>query len=317
LSEIKGTFIISLDCEGKWGMADQIGPFHNRFITHDRLIDAYQTLIRLFDRYNVPATFAFVMAFILDEARRRHFRHYFCDDVVDGQNWLRHYRNAEAAGNLDGWFCPEALNIVRRSGRHEIAAHGFSHVPLAEGITSRLVAAREMRACLAVAENLEVAVTTFVYPRNQIGHVDLLAESGFRGFREAPLKPRWLTGKAASLISELDVFSKAEKPLPSHRSGIARIPGGQMVNWQHGLRRAIPGPISTCKWASIVADAAKNGKVAHLWLHPHNILTAPKTLDRVEAVLKQVAYWRAKQMIEVVTQAQFIDAQTECRPDRI
>ena len=30
---MNGRFIISLDCEGKWGMADKLQPYHHRLLT--------------------------------------------------------------------------------------------------------------------------------------------------------------------------------------------------------------------------------------------------------------------------------------------
>lgn len=306
-----GKFIISLDCEGKWGMADKITPFHNNYITTDNLAKAYRVICDRFDWYSVSATFAFVMAFILDDKGRSNFNDHFCDDLVDGQNWLACFRAAEAAGNLDGWFCPEALDIVRDRGRHEVAAHGFSHLPLSNHLTTRDVVDRELNSCHQVATHLGLKLETFVYPRNDIGHVDALAAAGFQGYRAAPQRVLGVPNRLSSLILETNIFGKAEARIEVHSSGISVIPGGYMVNWQHGPRKIVPGWASSLRWGSILADAANNGKVAHLWLHPHNILTAPDTLERLDDILKEAVYWRDKGKIEIVTQSEFVRAQTQ------
>ena len=57
------TFILSLDCEGKWGVADLLGSDHARQLTDDRLRKAYAEIVALLDEHQVPATFAFVGAF--------------------------------------------------------------------------------------------------------------------------------------------------------------------------------------------------------------------------------------------------------------
>jgi hypothetical protein len=41
-----GTFIISLDCEGKWGIADRDRRIESGVITRSALIRAYESLLR-------------------------------------------------------------------------------------------------------------------------------------------------------------------------------------------------------------------------------------------------------------------------------
>ncbi len=308
LSDKPGKFIISLDCEGKWGMADKITPFHDRYITKDSLTFAYQTLCERFNWYDISATFAFVMGFVLNDEERKGFAEYFCDDLVEGRNWLTCFRAAEKSGNLDGWFCPEALEIVKAKGRHEIAAHGFSHVPLSDRLTTRDVVDRELKACHQVAKYLGLELETFVYPRNDIGHVDALAAAGFQGYRAAPSKVIGVPNKLSSLLMEANIFGRAESEIENHPSGISIIPGGYMVNWQHGPRKIIPAWTSSLRWGSILSDAANNGRTAHLWLHPHNILTAPETLDRLDDIFREAVYWRDKGKIEILTQSQFVNS---------
>ena len=60
-----GTFIISLDCEGKWGIADRDNRIESGFITRSALIRAYESLLRVLSVYEASATFAFVMALTL------------------------------------------------------------------------------------------------------------------------------------------------------------------------------------------------------------------------------------------------------------
>ncbi len=290
-------------------MADCISPMDNKYITREGLIYAYEKLCQLFDWHTMPATFAFVMGFILDEDGRRQFRDFFCDDIIEGENWLRNFRTCQSRGDLDGWFCPEALDIVKRYNIHEIAAHGFSHVPLSEHTTSRAIVERELTACTKVANHFDLDLKTFVYPRNAIGHTAALSDAGFAGYREAPRRSFPLVPKKfASLLTEVNPRSKAETYQTNPSDDISRIPGGEMINWQHGARKAIPTMASKVHWGSILADAAKNGKVAHLWLHPHNILTAPATFDLLSDILREVSYWRSENMLEVVTQAQLIGA---------
>ena len=58
-------FILSLDCEGKWGVADHLTPANHAQLTDAKLREAYRSILDLLDRYAIPATFAYVGCFSL------------------------------------------------------------------------------------------------------------------------------------------------------------------------------------------------------------------------------------------------------------
>ncbi len=293
-------------------MADRIGPHHDRYFTQSALADAYRRITGLFARYEVPATFAFVLAFTLTEAERVTLAERLVDVTIDGRNWLRHFRTAEAAGRTDGWFCPDALEMVRDDPHHEIACHGFCHAPLAEGSIAREDAVREIESCRIAAAIKRIDPQTFIYPRNQIGHLAELASAGFAGYRTRPPEHgSGLTGRARSLIAEFDLSTRSQPPEP-RREGMVAIPSGYFLNWQRGLRRAVPRAISRLRWKAILADAARTGNVAHIWLHPHNIIDGPGTLERLEDVVAEAARLRDAGRLQIVTQDQYCRAIPLC-----
>jgi len=299
------TFILSLDCEGKWGMADHITPYHDHHLTADKLRGAYLALTALFARYEVPATFAFVMAFILSGAEQEVVDDLFPDHPA-GRAWLASFRSAQARGDLGGWTLPEALDIVRDDGRNEIASHGFSHLPLDED-TPRDLAEREFAACDRVARMRGLALDTLVFPRNQVGHVDLLAEHGVLGYRERLARGHDKIRKAAALASELNVFERPQPDAVPSRDRAMAIPSGHFFNWRVGARRMVPRWTTAMRWRAML-EAAGTGDVVHLWLHPHNIITGPETLPLLERVLRDVARLRDAGRLEIATQATYCRA---------
>ena len=60
-----GIFILSLDCEGKWGIADQLNESHREFLSDARLRVAYASVVALLDQFGLSATFAFTSLFTL------------------------------------------------------------------------------------------------------------------------------------------------------------------------------------------------------------------------------------------------------------
>ena len=292
-------FIISLDCEGKWGMADSLKPYHEEYLTDAALTRAYERLVGLFGRYEVPASFAFVMAFVLTPEEREHFEAELFGDERD--HWLAPYRREIAAGKAQGWHVPAALEIVQAASIHEIACHSFCHRPLGDHSISAAGADAELSTAIAAARLKNVSLETFVFPRNEVGHLAELQANGFIGYRERLRRPAGGFGRALSLAEEMNVWAPAQRQSPL-AEGIVPIPPGRFLNWRFGARSWVPTAVTAARWRHQLRDAAGNGGVVHLWLHPHNLITAPDTETVLETVLRNVAEMRDADQISVVTQ---------------
>lgn len=297
---MSGRFIVSLDCEGKWGMADSLQVYHHRLLTDEALAAVYSDIVGLFARHDVPATFAFVMAFTLSTDERRHFSD-ILDDDGRADPWLRHYWEALRQGHGGGWFQPKALETVRADGRHEIACHSFCHRDLADHAVSDAGAEAELDAAAAAARLKGVAPRTFVFPRNSVGHLPALKRAGYLGYRKA----RRRTGRLRTLAAELDLWPRPEAPAGAGRDGLVAIPAGYFLNWRFGPRRLVPRAVTVRRWKNLLDGAAATGGVAHLWFHPHNFITAPSTRATLDAILAHAARLRAAGRIEIVTQERY------------
>ncbi|MEM7782798.1 MAG: hypothetical protein AAF623_05550 [Planctomycetota bacterium] len=298
-----GKFIVSLDCEGMWGMADQ--PHQSRqFVTQKNLADVYQKLIDLFAEYEIPATFAFVGMFVLNEKERQYFEPKLGALPYRGQDWLTNFKKARAEEKLDGWFFAEALDMVNSTKVHEIGTHGFTHIPFDGPDTPKSLYEQELSLVSELGKMKQVSFNTIVFPRNRLGHLDLMDQFGVKGYREL-LKSG---GPALRLLRELNVFEKSQTPQDSSDSPV-RIPSGYFLNWRHGGRKRIPQAVTIARWNSILGDAAKKSGVAHLWTHPHNFISAPSTFSVLEQIIKKVAQLRDSQALQVQTQQDYVAAQ--------
>ena len=295
-------FIVSLDCEGKWGMADHLQPYHHELLTDEAIAAAYQQLVAIFGRYEIPATFAFVMAFTFTAEEREGFRDELLGDEDDA--WLRPYREAVAGGYVGGWHQPAALEIVQAAGVHEIACHSFCHRPLGDGSISAAGAERELDCALAVAGLKRLDFETFVFPRNEIGHLDALRSHGFIGYRQRLRRPTGRVGRALSLAEEFNVWTASQRPVPA-ADGLVPIPSGRFLNWRFGLRAKVPPQATVARWRHQLRSAAQTSGVVHLWLHPHNLITGPGTAALLEQVLVEAATMRDRGGIRVVTQRDY------------
>jgi peptidoglycan/xylan/chitin deacetylase (PgdA/CDA1 family) len=297
-----GTFIISLDCEGKWGMADTLQPVHQQ-LTDDSLARAYDQLVTLFGRYDVPATFAYVMAFTLTPEERRGFAHILEPRPDHEDRWVAHHWSDLRAGRDQGWFQPHALDVVKADGRHEIACHGFSHRSLADQAASPEAAEADLAAAIAAARMKGVRLSTLVFPRNEVGNLDVVRKLGFLGYRDRLRRSGGSAWPLLRLAEEFNVWPALQHGRPPRaEDGLVRIPAGYFFNWRHGARRYVPAGVTIRRWDSLLTRSARHGSVAHLWLHPHNLITAPSTAETLEAVVARAARLRDEGKLRIETQ---------------
>lgn len=297
-------FIISFDCEGKWGMADKISQYHQPFFTTKNLVAVYQKLLLLLEQYNIKATFAYVGAFSLSFNEYQTYRHELKEVLINGTPWLDIFNKEIAAGNTEGWFAPECYNMVRDTNFHEIGSHGFTHLPLDEASISLDDFKHEMYLLNKYAAYRNDPNLTFIYPRNRIGYPQHLASSGFIGYRDV-LPTRWC-GRLRpifSLINELNLFTKADRVIPSTTPVI--IPPGRFLNWRSGTRKKIPIGITVKRWENMLEDAIKNDGILHLWSHPHNFITGDNMFTLLEEILKMVAQAQKRGEIRSTTQRDY------------
>ena len=289
------TVILSLDCEGKWGMADQLEPYHHRLLTSARLADAYRQLLGMLERFEIPATFAFVMAFTLAPDERRQFA--VLDRSRAGSDpWLDHYWRCLEAGLDEGWHEPEILELVRDSGRHEIASHGFCHRPLGDQSIGEAGAVEELAHAAMAAQLKGVALKTLVFPRNEVGNLAAVRAAGYLGFRERLRRPSGPIGRIAALLEEFAVGAGPQQPTVAV-DGLVPIPAGHFFNWRFGLRRLVPSAVTVARWRGQLRRCARDGGVVHLWLHPHNLITGPATAPVLAAVLGEIARLRDRGLV--------------------
>lgn len=282
-----GYFTLSLDCEGKWGVADLLGDFHHRTLGDARLHEAYSAITSLLEEKGMAATFAFTELFLRS---RDELLSLPVDELVHTLPYARSAFDDLRSGSGEGWAAPWALEMV--GNRHEIACHGVTHTPWTD------MSRDQARYELSIVPRPRGG--TFIYPRNAVAHLDVLEEAGFAGYRLAP--PR--TSRVRSLAREANLLTPAE-PLPAP-AGLQPIPAGHFINWVSGLRRLVPPALTRLRARKILERAARSGGVAHFWTHPENIASAPGTLANLRAVLEEAAELRRQGRIEVMTQIELV-----------
>ena len=291
-----GRLILSLDCEGKWGVADHLGSAAHRALGDASLRQAYSAVVALLDEFDVPATFAFVGLFGESPSSFRRLRPVIEQLAARAKGYLRPALADMDHGSKEGWHGDWAVEAVGSArAQHEIAFHGISHVPW-DQMNDTFVADE-----MALYRELEGPVgrsLTMVFPRNRVAHAGLLPSIGIEGFRLAAKR----RSRLRSLAAEFNIFERCERdPIGSDLSPVP-IPAGYFVNRQYGLRRLVPRAVSERRFANILSDAEATGGVCHFWLHPENIASAPATLDLLRGMIRQAACARDAGRCVVQTQ---------------
>jgi hypothetical protein len=274
-----GTLLISLDCEGKWGMADDPSMLGTHRITDESLRWAYSQLFTMLEENELRATFAVVGLFVAGpEATQAHIREMSSNAVC--REWLTIPMQALESKATHGWFYEELPELILRSGTHQVASHGYSHLPFTSAGFTDEMAHHELAEMQSLSRRNSWGVTSMVFPRNQVAFTHLLSGYGIEKFRPS-VDDDGIASRVGSLLKEFDVHAEAE----SFTDG-QTVPAGRFINWRSGARLVVPPSVTKLRWKRILRNAVSTGRCAHLWFHPHNLITGRSQLALVGDILK-------------------------------
>jgi peptidoglycan/xylan/chitin deacetylase (PgdA/CDA1 family) len=254
-----GTFCISFDTEILWGRHDL--PFDSFVHKSDKERVIISSLLKLLSKYNISATWAVVGHLFLDQCDGNH-----SEIVRPTYKHITDWFAADPGTNIKQnphWYGKDIVNMINKSKNQEIACHTFSHVIFGDPGCTKECAISEIKACLNLASKEKIKLKSFVFPRNKIGHLDLLKENNFVSYRGQD-------GKVSKYNQALDLlpFSKVQTFKPYCQNGLVNIPGSFYFPSARGAKRYIPTKIRFLKAKQGIDQAIARNEVFHLWTHP-------------------------------------------------
>jgi hypothetical protein len=260
-------------------MADEPSMLESHPITDESLRWAYSKLFTLLEQYELRATFAVVGLFVAgQDSTRAHLREMASSAAC--REWLKIPMEALESKAIDGWFYEELPRLVKQSGQHELASHGYSHLPFMwQGFSDEL-AHHELSAMQRLSLENAWGIRSMVFPRNQVAFTHLLGQYGIEKFRPST-EGEGLVHRVRSLLGEFNVRASSET-----LSAGQAVPAGRFINWRSGARLVVPPPVTTFRWKRILQHAADTGRCAHLWFHPHNLITGKNQISLVGDILR-------------------------------
>lgn len=297
---MKPTFMISIDVELLWGhmpspSKDLIAMISKAGYGREPI----DSLLSIFDKYEIPATWAVVGHLFLD--------HCIKEDGVAHKDMPRFQQNwyefdpctdIKRAPLYYGKDIVEKILSTRVS--HEIGYHSFSHVPFSE--CSREVAEVEIKEGVRLTKELGINLKSFVFPKNMIGHVDVLKEYGFEIYRGRNLRIGKDHPSLLYRVGRVAVNEALARPVePRWKDGIWEIPScmffrdpllpfSLLPRAKHGINKMI-----------VNFSGLSPNKVFHIFLHPEDLLLDPRLLKRLDRLCTFILEKREKDMIQVNT----------------
>jgi peptidoglycan/xylan/chitin deacetylase (PgdA/CDA1 family) len=318
----KAVFTISLDFELLWGSFDS--GKHRKFIAHferdgarsafDMTRSIVDRLLALFQKYGVPVTWATLGHLFLDHCdehdgvkhpdmpRPRHS--WFAED------WYA-YDPCQNLRTAPLWYGRDmVLKILAAEPKHDVGSHSFSHVIFSDPGCTKEVAEAEIGKCVELARALDLKMESFVYPRNELGHLDVLRRHGFsvtRGrmpFWFAKFRSRMVRRAAHVLDDALAITPDCGWPEKSP-TGLWVTPVSMFLQSMDGARRLIPANSRVRKGIRGIERAVREKSLFHLSFHPtENLCYRTDSMFRtLERIICHAARRRDEGLLRVMTMA--------------
>jgi peptidoglycan/xylan/chitin deacetylase (PgdA/CDA1 family) len=306
----QGAFVISIDTELAWSVVHRgvVSPDHllpARSIAERKIVE---DLLDSFTKYETKATWATVGHLFIDSCRPSDGRKH-PEIQRPRYEWFEgDWFDLDPATNLASdpmWYGRDIVDMIRQAQpAQEIGSHSFSHLIVGDPGCSEDAFASDLIACHEAASALGLRLRSYVYPRNTIGHLGVLADHGFesyRGVRPATFPnlarlPRFVA-RMADRIRPLS----GSVVLPERNGDLWNLPA---TNLYAPSDRAAYIPMSSWVGQQIrrLEHAARHQSLFHLWFHPHNLLQQPdQALQGLERILRRAARLRDQGRIENLT----------------
>ena len=283
--------VVSLDFELRWGVADRLaGDFGGYRRNLEGVRDAVPALLELFSQRAMPATWATVGAVACENWEEYRALAPAGPRYLDSR--LRHDVGGYQAGDPEGrlHFAPELVRAVIATPGQELGSHTFSHMFFREpGVMRRDVEADAGAVRSLFERRFGVTPRSLVFPRNQVGFVDVLGRHGIVAVRDNP--PVWhqqrTSGIEESSLVRMLRLVDGFAPVGTRTFAAA----GRRQPASFFLRLGVSAPAFALHRRCIGKAAAtmRDDEVLHLWAHPHNFGSAPAaTAARLADVLDHV-----------------------------
>lgn len=272
-----GHLLISLDTELAWGHFDLDDDRSRLFATGGEFVrENVDRLLGLFNDFALTGSWAVVGHLFYDRCEE-------CE-VCPVLAWEgKHKSFHDIYGTADRkWYGSDIVQKILASPYfQEIGFHGYTHRVFAENTMTVEDARVEAEEWLRVASRWGIEPGAVVFPRNILGHRQLLKELGFVCYRDVEVVPRkWQyfdTDRPLAPLKPLRAYLST--PVAYHptldRFGLVVLPASRWIGSDHSFERRIGLDylfgVRLARVATALEIAAQEKKVIHVYLHPYEL----------------------------------------------
>lgn len=283
---MNGHFVISLDFELVWGLAGwNITQVESYSTNIKNAKTALKDIVEVFDKYNMKCTIGFVGAMnfsCISELR------------LDENTVIPSYQDklyasflsllpyAEKELGVDLFLAESEIMFLKSRVNIELASHTFSHYYCLEKGQSIVDFEKDLIKTNENAKLHGIKLSSIIFPRNQVNdtYLRICRNHGFTHFRGMlnnvlyePSKTSFRYSPMGALrfldtyfnISGLNTYS-----IESTRGKeLIDVPGSRFFR-PYSKRLFFLERLKMRRIKESMVDAARNGRIYHLWWHPHN-----------------------------------------------
>jgi peptidoglycan/xylan/chitin deacetylase (PgdA/CDA1 family) len=292
-----GYFVFSLDTELAWGFFD-LDERRAALFSSDGSRERWsiQNVLKICDEYGIVGTWAIVGHMLLDHSTE-------CAASCPVAEWEGKYHSFEQINTPHHplWYGLDVVDAIRSYGGQEIGFHGYSHEVFNEGTMSRDRARAEVECWLEAGRRVGLTPRSIVFPRNQIGHLDVFREAGFTSYRGEPEQP-WLirnrySGTPIKYVDHILALStpptyELDEMVDETHGLVVHNPSVHMFGFNRRLELWLDGQgmhlLRVKRFIRGIQEAAVEGKVFHLRAHPWEFRTE-KDMEKLRFVFAAAA----------------------------
>jgi peptidoglycan/xylan/chitin deacetylase (PgdA/CDA1 family) len=306
----KGFFIVSLDFELMWGMRDKktIASYGENVQGVHRAIPA---MLDLFKRFNISITFSTVGFLFMRNKQDllNHIPKVLPEYQDENLSPYGDYLNQIGSDNSNDpyHFGNELVDMIRKHPQHEIGTHTFSHYYCLEPGQTLEAFRADLEMAIQVGKENGVNIQSLVFPRNQFNrdYLEVCEKLGIICYRGN--ETSWIyeakNGKDDRLWRRLFRLLDAYIPISGHnihdpiecaKQKPINIPSSRFLRPYSSKLRWLD-KLRLWRINHSMTAAAKQGKIYHLWWHPHNFgKNLEENLSFLTAILEHQKHLQKK-----------------------
>lgn len=281
----KGKLVISLDFELVWGVFDHI-KLSDKVTYFDNTRTVLPKMLACFEKYGMEVTWATV-GMLFNENWEEWMSNIPEQKPTYTTTKLDAYAygmNHQKSGLDRFFFAPELIRQIQQTPGQELASHTYSHYYCLEEGQTKEQFEDDLKLVVKMAQQVNAKMQSLVFPRNQWNpsYLSSCLQNGLTQARSNPSVWFWENPNQATLTTKLFRTGDAYLPLSSMVYGAEQViksevtaqPASRFLRPHHGFY--VLNALRLQRIKNEMTTAAQQGKVYHLWWHPHNFGDFPE-----------------------------------------